>query len=366
MSAPRRPAARPARPVALLTGALLAGSLLTACGSSGNSPARAAEPEPAGSPSVTAAVPSSAPSAAPAPVQTPVAAKVSPFTGTAPAPITNVVAMKIDNSPLARPYFRGLGEAAIMYQELMEGGATRFLAIYAPATGNEVGPIRSVREGDIELLQQFGKVALGASGGNTGVLATVATAEKRGLMLDVSFDTVPGPYRKGERRRDAINFFTSPEKVDKAKPSGTKAKDIGLRFGPLPAGAGFPAAKASVAFSPISRVTVQHDAASGRYAVYQDGDRMQGYAPTNVVVQHVQIRNSKYVDVLGNPTPYTATVGKGAVAVLRDGRRLSGSWRRIAPHSGTRFLDDKGRDLPLKPGPTLVLLVPAGSPLNVG
>lgn len=333
-------------------------ALLTACGG--------AAAEPAARPSAAPSLPAStAPTAAPAPTEA-VAAAVNPLTGTAPLPVSNVVAVKIDNSPLARPFFRGLDEASIMYQELMEGGATRFLAVYAPATGNEVGPIRSVREGDIELLQQYGKVALGASGGNTGVLATVAEAEKNGIILDVSFDTVPGPYTKGERRKDAINFFSSPEKIDRAKPSGTKVRDIGLRFAPLTPGAGFPAPRASVRFSPLSEVTVEHDAASGRYAVYQDGDRMQGYAPTNVVVQHVQIRNSRYVDVLGNPSPYTATVGTGPVAVLRDGRRLSGAWRRMAPHTGTRFLDDKGRDLPLKPGPTLVLLVPAGQKLTVG
>jgi len=358
-----RPVARPARAAALVCAAALAAGGLAACSDDAEGrPRAAARPEAA-----VTTTPSPAPTApAPTAAARPAVAKVSPLTGTAPLPPGNVVAMKIDNSPLARPFFRGLGEAALVYQELMEGGATRFLAVYAPATGNEVGPIRSVREGDIELLQQFGKVALGASGGNTGVLATVAQAEKNGIVLDVSFDTVPGPYRRAEKRRDAFNFFSSPEKIDKTKPSGTKAKDIGLRFAPLPAGAGFPAATASVRFSDISKVTVTYDAASGRYAVLQDGDRMPGYAPTNVVVQHVQIRNSSYVDVVGNPTPYTSTVGKGAVAVLRDGRRLSGTWRRIAPHTGTRFLDDKGRDLPLKPGPTLLLLVPAGQKLTVG
>jgi hypothetical protein len=333
-------------------------ALLGACGGAAAEPAAKAPASPTVPASPTPAQPPTPTAAA--------AKKVNPLTGTGPVPTTNVVAVKIDNSPLARPYFRGLDEASIMYEELMEGGATRFLAVYAPATGNEVGPIRSVREGDIELLQQFGKVALGASGGNTGVLATLARAEKNGVLLDVSFDTVPGPYVKGERRKDAINFFSSPQKIDKAKPSGTKVKDIGLRFGPLPPGAGFPAAKAAVSFSKLSRVSVTYDPASGRYAVYQEGDRMKGYAPTNVVVQHVQIQNSRYVDVLGNPTPYTTTVGKGAVAVFRDGRRLSGTWRRIAPHTGTRFLDDKGRDLPLKPGATLVLLVPAGQKITVG
>jgi hypothetical protein len=356
------PSSRALRTAAVLSTVLLSGSLLAACG--GTSKAAARDPKP--TPPPTAAATAAATAAGTPSAPSPAAAKVSPLTGTGPVPTTNVVAIKIDNSPLARPYFRGLDEAAIMYQELMEGGATRFLAVYAPATGNQVGPVRSLREGDIELLQQFGKVAIGASGANAGVLDIFRQAEKNGLVLDVSYDTIRTPYIKAEKRRDAYNFFTSPEKIDQTKPSGTKVKDIGLRFGPLPAGAGFPAPSAAVSFSPLSRVQVQYDAPSGRYAVFQDGDRMKGYAPTNVVVQHAKIRNTQFRDVLGNSTPYTDTIGTGAVAVLRDGRRLSGSWRRMAPHTGTRFLDDKGRDLPLKPGPTLVLLVPAGSPLSVG
>ena len=353
------PSALTAPRTARSTGAALAAAvLLAACGG--------AAAEPAAQPAVPAESPSPAAASPAAPKPAPAKQAVSPLTGTAPVPITNVVAMKIDNSPLARRFHRGLDEASLMYQELMEGGSTRFLAVYAPATGNQVGPVRSLREGDIELLQQFGKVAIGASGANKGVLDIFRQAEKNGLVLDVSYDTIRTPYIKAEKRRDAYNFYTSPEKIDQTKPSGTKVKDIGLRFGPLPAGAGFPAQTAAVSFSPLSRVSVAYDAASGRYAVFQDGDRMKGYAPTNVIVQHAEIRNTRFKDVLGNPTPYTDTVGTGAAAVLRDGRRLSGTWRRLAPHSGTRFLDDKGRDLPLKPGPTLVLLVPAGSQLTAG
>lgn len=341
---------------------LVVAALLAACGGEPTPAATSATPAPS--------LNSLAASPVPAPT-TAVKAKATgltadPLTGRQRVPTGAVVAVKIDNSPLARKYHRGLGEASIIYQEIMEGGSSRFLAVYAPATGNEVGPVRSVREGDLELLQQFGKVALGSSGGNAGVLATVARAAKAGQLLDANYDILPGPYRKGERRKDAINFFTSPQRIDQARPNGRSVHDIGLRFGPLATGAGFPAARVSVSFSPITRVRVEYDKAAGTYAVFQDGDRMKDYAPTNVVVQHSKIALSRYVDVLGNPTPYTTTIGAGAVAVLRDGRRLSGTWRRLVGNTGTRYLDDKGRDLPLKPGPTLVLLVPAGRPIDVG
>ncbi len=328
-------------------------ALLAACGGGAAEPA--AQPSP-----------SAKPSASPTPAPTkPAVPNINPFTGQAPLPKSAVVAVKIDNSPLARPYLRGLGEAALVYQELMEGGATRFLAVYSPAPRIEVGPIRSVRESDLELLAQFGKVPLGASGANAGVLASVRKAERAGQVLDANYETVPGIYRKAERRKDARNFFTTPAAIDGARSGGSRPKDIGLEFGALPPGAGFPAGQASVRFSKLARVTLQYDAAAGRYAVLQDGKRINGAFPTNVVIQHVKIRQSGYVDVLGNSSPYTTTVGAGPAVVLRDGRRLSGTWMRRLPSHGTRLLDDKKRDIRLKPGPTWFLLVPSGTALDV-
>jgi len=334
---------------------LLSAVLLVGCASE-PAPVAAPPPSPSSSPSPS---PSPAPKPKPAPT-------TDPLTGRPGVPTGSVVAVKIDNSPLARPYHRGMGAASVVYQEVMEGGASRFLAVYAPATAIEVGPVRSVREGDIELLRQYGKVALGSSGGNSGVLATVAAAAKAGQLLDATYDVVPGPYRKAERRRDAINFFTSPAKIDQARPAGSKVRDIGMRFGGLAPGAGASAAAASISFSRITRVRVQYEPAAGSYAVFQDGDRMRDFAPTNVVVQSAKVAESQYVDVLGNRTPYTSTLGTGHVDVLRDGRRLSGTWLRKGPNVGTRFLDPAGRDLPLKPGSTLVLLAPSDRPLVVG
>lgn len=348
-------------PRRLQLAALVAAAALAGCSSPEVVPVAASSPVPSAAPS-----PSPSPSPSPAPSPPPAPLLVDPLTGLLPVPTGSVVAVKIDNSRTARPYHRGLGEASIVYQEVMEGGATRFLAVYSPAIGAEVGPIRSIRESDIELLLQYGKVPLAASGANAGVLATVRKAEEIGQILDVNFESVPGPYRKGERRKDAINFYAAPAAVDAAKPGGSWPRDIGLTFGPVPPEAGFPAGRASVSFSQIARTTVQHDPATGRYAVFSEGDRLNGAAPANVVVQHVKIRESPYVDVLGNRTPYTETVGTGPVVVLREGRRFSGTWVRHDPLGGTRLLDDKGRDLPLAPGPTWFLLVPAGRSLDVG
>lgn len=289
---------------------------------------------------------------------------VDPLTGLRPRRTGPVVALKVDNEGLARPYQRGLDRAAIVYQELMEGGSTRLLAVFDDQNRDEVGPIRSVRESDIELLRQYGQVAVGFSGGNRGVLATFRQAVQSGWAFDASYDAVSGAYRIGEHRADANNFFTSPGALAAARPHASPPRDIGLRFSATPP-KGPPTAKATASFSADSIVQVVYDAASHSYAVYQDGRRMQGVAPANVVVQFVTEKQSRYVDVLGNGTPYTVTTGGGRAVVLRDGARVEARWARQDVRR-TRFVTTGNRDVPLRPGRTWVLLLPANQPLAFG
>ena len=59
------------------------------------------------------------------------------------------------------------------------------------------------------------------------------------------------------------------------------------------------------------------------------------------------------------------TVGTGPVTVLRNGVAVKGTWRRPSVTAGTTYVDATGKDIPLKPGPTWVLLLPKGRPLTL-
>jgi len=282
----------------------------------------------------------------------------NPLTGLAPRTVALVI-IKVDNASTARPFQRGINHAAVVYQELVESGLTRFAAVYDGSWSGEVGPIRSARETDIALLAQYGRVTLAFSGANHGVMRSVLRAAHQRLLIDASHESFPDLYREGPRRKDSYNFFGTPNTLRAARP-GVAAKDIGFHFAPLPRGAGRLATAATIRFSPHTRVAVRYNNRTGRYAVYQDGRRMPGVAPANVIIERVSIRGSRYVDVLGSPTPYTVTTGKGVAVLLRDGRLIRAGWRRLTVRTGTRFLDDKGRDVPMKPGPTWILLQPKG------
>lgn len=326
----------------------LLGVLATGCGGGSKAVVNpVAQPSPL--PASSAPAPSKA--AVPSPAVT-----ADPLTGLA-VRHSPIVVIKVDNAVTARRYQRGLGQAAIVYQELVESGQTRFAAVYDNAYAGEVGPIRSVRETDLELLPQYGRVAVAFSGGNTGVKGQFKGAVRNGELLDASYDVLPSRYRLAERRVDARNFFSTPAKLAAAA-NGATPTDIGLRFGPLAPTAGKPAASAVIRFSDMMVVQVRYNAPTGRWRVYQDGMLMPGVAPSNVIVQSVPIKRGRYVDVLGAASPNASTIGRGRALVFRDGRFVHATWQRASVKSGTRYVDDKGRDIPLKPGATWVMLQP--------
>lgn len=334
---------------------LLLAAALAGCSSS---PTHRAVPAP----TVSSTAPTKASAAKPPAAPVDPFATVDPLTGAGPKRTGPVVAIKVDNETLARPYQRGLDRAALVYQELMEGGSTRLLAVFDDQSQGEVGPIRSVRESDIDLLRAFGQLAVGFSGGNRGVKETFHRAERSGWVLDASYDVLPGAYRIGEHRADANNFFSSPGALAAARPSASAPRDIGLRFAAAPS-EGPATVAATASYAAGSTVRLVYDAPSHTYAIYQDGRRMQGVAPNNIVVQFVTERSSRYVDVLGNGTPYTVTTGGGRAVVLRDGLRVESRWLREG-FGPTRLVTTGRRDVPLRPGRTWILLVPSGRPLT--
>jgi hypothetical protein len=326
--------------------ALLAALALVAGCSSG---------KPKAAPSPT---PSETPSASPTPVATttPKGPK-SPFTGLPVDKLLPVLAIKIDNAPLARPQ-RGLDRADVVYEEAVEGRTTRFLAIFSSHPADDIGPVRSVRESDLDLLREYGRVAFGFSGGNAGVKAIV----HRSPVIDVSYDAVPKAYTIAGRRRDAYNFITSTSRLLSLAPQAALAQDIGFRFGGPAKTGTIPATKCTVVWSHFATTSWTWNPALKLYMRSMDGApaMLRGgaqMASPNVLIQYATVRNSRFSDVHGTVTPFTTTTGSGKALLLRDGKAVAGRWQRIG-HGPTRFLDATGHDLLLHTGPVWVMLVP--------
>ncbi|WP_137990741.1 DUF3048 domain-containing protein [Streptomyces vilmorinianum] len=299
------------------------------------------------------------PAPTPAPTTPPPTAQPgrSPFTGL-PARPAPVLAVKIDNVPPARPH-TGLGAAELVYVEQVEGGQTRLLAVYSAELPERIGPVRSARESDIELLRQFGRPALAYSGSQTALKPLLKAAP----MYALPPEDAPRAYVRDRGRTAPHNLYVLPERALAAAPKAENAKDIGFRFGPAPAG-GEPVNERTVRF-PASRYTFTWSGADKAWRVAMDGRpaRTTDEGPvtaSTVVVQYVTIRESKFRDFLGSVSPYTETVGSGSALVLRDGRAYDARWSRPAADKGTAFTTQAGAPLNFATGATWVVLAPRG------
>lgn len=303
--------------------------------------------------------PSQSSSPAPSPSAT-LAASANPLTGAGPRPSGPVMAIKVDNAPSARPLQQGLSKASIVYQELVEGGATRYMAMFVGRGDFLVGPCRSARLTDLQILAPYGRVILGFSGANRHVLAAVRSAD----VVDVSQYEHPGAFETHGRRPEAWNFFTSPSKLEAvggAHASGVR--DIGLRFGPV--NGGRRARAGEVWFNSYSHASFAWDAGRHGWRLSQDGRPMNladgtSVVPANIVVQFVRVTTGAYHDVLGNYSPDSHTIGRGAAYVFRDGRMVKATWSRPSKASPTHLLEAAGSDVLLRPGQTWFMLVPVG------
>ncbi|WP_343244959.1 DUF3048 domain-containing protein, partial [Streptomyces sp. SID14478] len=91
-----------------------------------------------------------------------------------------LLAVKIDNVGAARPQ-TGLQDADIVYAEQVEGGLSRLMAVFGSRLPEVVGPVRSARETDLELLRQFDRPTLAYSGAQGGVQRLIDAAPLRAV-----------------------------------------------------------------------------------------------------------------------------------------------------------------------------------------
>jgi Protein of unknown function (DUF3048) N-terminal domain/Protein of unknown function (DUF3048) C-terminal domain len=276
----------------------------------------------------------------------------SPFTGEPVTSLGPVIAVKIDNIVYARPQ-TGLGVADIVYVIPVEGGLSRFMAIYSSQVPPVIGPVRSAREDDLELLRQFGTPAFAYSGAQPQLLPVVEHAR----TIDL-YSGIVGGYYRDDRRIAPYNLYARGPALQAEAARASTAHDIGFRFGPAPAG-GQEATTETVAY-PAASFTFTYSPSAGRWLVSMDGraalttDGGQLSAAT-VVIQHTVVRTSQYIE-WGALPPYAESTGSGSALVLRDGLAYQAHWSRPALDGGTTFTTSTGQPMAFAPGPVWVVL----------
>lgn len=282
-----------------------------------------------------------------------------PLTGTvasAAAAARPALAVKIDNVAPARPQ-AGLNSADIVVEEQVEGGLTRLFAVFACHTATSIGPIRSARTTDADLLALLHGSIYVFSGANPKVLPPIRA---RGDAAMLSFDIAPRWFHRAGGRPAPHNVFSS---------SSTLLRG-GLALAPRLGAprAWFTYGAADVHGTPARSVTMSWPAATAgwtwsgsSYLRTQDrtsdlltgGDRVSA---ANVVVLAVTLTATGIRDVAGNPSPDDVVVGSGQAWVFRGGTVVRGRWSRATSSAPWKLTDASGQVIALAPGRTWVEL----------
>ena len=277
----------------------------------------------------------------------------SPFTGERVPALNRVLAVKIDNIVYARPQ-TGLTHADIVYVLPVEGGLSRFLAIFSSHLPPVIGPVRSARADDIQLLRQFGKPAFAYSGATAALLPWIRNHAR---IVNLYAGTASGYYRSSSRVAP-YNLYAHPKQLLKQARHASKAHDIGFRFG-LPLPGGKVTRSASVSY-PAASYRFTWSAKKQRWLVWMDGKRAMTtdggqLSPATVIIQHTIVHKSVFLEY-GVPPPFAQSVGSGTAEVLRDGREWATHWSRPRRDGGTTFTTKSGQRMTFARGQVWVVL----------
>jgi hypothetical protein len=270
----------------------------------------------------------------------------------------SALTIKIDNTPQAHPQY-GIDKADVVYEEIVEGGITRLAAIFNSHLPTKVGPVRSVRRTDREIVFPLRGI-FAFSGGAQYAISSIETAPVK--LIDES--NAGGAMFRDPTRPPPHNLFAN---------AAALMREGGKVYSP-PALFTYVAQKAPPVGAPVSSFTVNFLA--GFSVSYQWDGKTHDWlrsifgapdvtatgvreAPTNVVVMSVKYRGG--VGVEGS---YAQMVGSGAVEVFADGRLQKGFWHRSNIRKATAYRTAKGKVIHLRPGQTWVELQTVGETVS--
>lgn len=292
-----------------------------------------------------------------------------PLTGTPLAsadeiPNRPALAVKMPNNPQALPQ-TGLNEADIVFEEIINDGITRFAAVFHSQGSDPVGPIRSGRAQDVDILSNLNSPLFAWSGGNPGVTKVINNSSLTSLSYVGGYANAY--YRRDGRGGAPHNLFSSTETLWDLTPDEFQAP--AQIFPYMLPGETAEGDSASIVEIELDSILARwdYDETTNRYLRSEYGEphmsELTGQVwADNVVVMLVEYRQSP----IDSKSPEAVTVGSGQVLVFTDGVVRVGAWQRSSNTDSWNLYTDEtlSEPLGLSDGRTWVEL-PRNNPENV-
>ncbi len=280
------------------------------------------------------------------------------------------VAINIDNHYEGWPTF-GLSQASVVYETLVEGQFTRFLAVYTPDEDEveKIGPVRSTRSYFLPLVKEYDGL-FAHSGGSPEALVKIEEMEIYNLEEIAWWG--PDYFWRVYSRTQPHNLFTSSENLAQAVIDWELADDeVDYRRWQFDEEMieGKRAEEIKIDFSQgeLYDVSYTYSTSTLGYLRFQDDEEYidelnkKQIEVKNVVIQFVG--EEEIIDEVGRIK--LDMVGRGKAVMFRDGVMIEGSWRKLDNESRTIFYNSRGDEIKFKPGNIWIEIVPGNRKVEI-
>jgi hypothetical protein len=380
--------------LAMVTGVVSAGTAVLA-----------ATPTPTVIPTVTEIPPTPGPSASPTPAYPPegrgpdnFAVNVNPLTG---LEVTDSglldrrpIVVKVENLPREHRPQWGLSLADLVYEYYTEEGTTRFAAVFYGKDAEQVGPIRSGRFFDVNVVQMYKAVFVYGSAWEKVQYRFYSSDFYMRLIMELGNRSCPAVCRYDPNGQNLLVSNTAALKdyLVIRKVDNTRQNQAGMLFKMEVPDGGETANQVYVRYSGAIYNRWDYDPSSGRYLRFSDKqndlnhnnevyeqltDRLTSkpIAADNLVslcVPHqyfIKTAESEVIDIImdSRVASYTGCDGEtypggsGPAYIARDGKIYKGTWQRANKDAVLTLLNPDGSHFPFKPGQTWFEVLGASS-----
>lgn len=264
------------------------------------------------------------------------------------------LAVMIENYPDARTQTVGLDKAKIVYEALVEGGFTRYLAVFDPTNVPKIGPVRSARPYFIHWAEEFAG-AYTHIGGSDEALAYLRNSSKvinvdenEGEDVIWRDDDYFAPH---DAFTSTSNLYAKIENYNWNKSLKENFFKFKLKEYPVEN----PIQEISINFSiPIYHVSWKYNSEDNTYERYIAGLQQKGIATKNIIIQILpnQLIADDEKGRLSMPV-----IGSGKAIYFIDGEKIEGLWKKLDYGEKTLFLDNENNEMSLNKGQTWIEVV---------
>ena len=282
------------------------------------------------------------------------------------------LAVMINNAPAARPLQSGLQDAYIIYEIIVEGGLTRYLALFLDQTTSRIGSIRSSRHYFLDYALEkdaiyvhhgqspqaqsdFSKLGIDrivADNTKTGWRdKTLNVASEHTLFTSIDKLTNGIKNKRTERKKDLLLNY-SAEDIDLSKITNSQVAN-----------------NVSVKYSESVTSTYEYDAENQVYKrivnckAHKDYVTKEQYTFKNIIAYSVE--NYNINDGSGKGRQGIENIGSGSGYYISNGYATKITWSKKDRSSQTVYKYASGEEIKVNDGNTFIQIYPKGKSIEI-